>query len=327
MHKSFLKLNLFLILFAVHTGRILPQDLPPIKLDFSSYVLSSDNKLIGYIGEKHRVDIKSTSNISGYVIKCLVATEDRDFYEHDGVSIKGLARGLWNTITGNTQGGSTITMQLARNLFLTQEKTVSRKLSEIELAQKLEEKFTKDQILQLYLNTVYFGHGKYGIWAAAQEYFSKSPDQLSITESATLIGLLQSPNGYDPNKAPDKLLKRRNEVLYNLVEVGKLSNSEFQRLKKTDLGLKLYENFGRHFLEHVRKEAVNIVQKMGLTLSKDELRITTTMNYEMQKAANDAVADQWKELPQSMQDLQIGLVSIEPGTGMIRTMIGGNCNI
>ncbi|MCK7528511.1 MAG: transglycosylase domain-containing protein [Ignavibacteriales bacterium] len=85
-----------------------------------------------------------------------------------------------------------------------------------------------------------------------------------ITESATLIGLLQSPNGYDPNKAPDKLLKRRNEVLYNLVEVGKLSNTEFQRLKKTDLGLKLYENVGRHFLEHVRKEAVNIVQKDGV---------------------------------------------------------------
>ena len=324
MRKTFLRVNYFLLLFFIHTGMIFSQDLPPIKLDYSSYVLSSDNKLIGYIGEKHRVDIKSTLNISGYVIKCLVATEDRDFYEHDGVSVKGLARGLLSTITGNTQGGSTITMQLARNLFLTQEKTVSRKLSEIELAQKLEEKFTKDQILQLYLNTVYFGHGAYGIWAASQEYFSKSPDQLSITESATLIGLLQSPNGYDPNKVPDKLLKRRNEVLYNLVEVGKLSNQEFQRIKKSELGLKLFENPARHFLEHVRKEAVNIVQKMGLTLSKDELRITTTINYDMQKASNDAVAAQWKELPKSMQDLQIGLISVEPGTGMIRTMIGGN---
>jgi 1A family penicillin-binding protein len=324
MRKSFLRVFLFLILFAVHTVAIISQDLPQIKLDYSSYVLSSDSKLIGYIGEKHRVDIKSTSNVSGYVIKCLVATEDRDFYEHDGVSIKGLARGLWNTITGNTQGGSTITMQLARNLFLTQEKTVSRKLSEIDLARELEKAYTKNEILALYLNTVYFGHGTYGIWAASQEYFSKTPDQLSITESATLIGLLQSPNGYDPNKAPDKLLKRRNEVLYNLVEIGKLSNTEFQRLKKTDLGLKLYENVGRHFLEHVRKEAVNIVQKMGLILSKDELRITTTLNYEIQKAANDAITAQWKELPLSMQDLQIGLVSVEPGTGMIRTMIGGN---
>jgi penicillin-binding protein 1A len=317
------KILLFLIT-SIFVIEVSSQNLPPIKLDFSSYVLSSDGKLIGYIGEKHRVDIKSISNISGYVLKCLVATEDRDFYEHDGVSIKGLARGLWNTITGNTQGGSTITMQLARNLFLSQEKTVSRKLSEIDLARELEKVYSKNEILVLYLNTVYFGHGAYGIWAASQEYFSKTPDQLSITESATLVGLLQSPNGYDPNKTPDKLLKRRNEVLYNLVEVGKLSNAEFQRLKKANLGLKLYENFGRHFLEHVGKEAVNIVQKMGLTLSKDELRITTTLNYDMQKAANDAVTALWKELPQSMQDLQIGLISVEPGTGMIRTMIGGN---
>lgn len=324
MHTSLLKALFVLLLFMIHAGKIVSQDLPPIKLDYSSYVLSSDNKLIGYVGEKHRVDIKSTSNISSYVTKCLVATEDRDFYEHDGVSIKGLARGLWNSITGNTQGGSTITMQLARNLFLSHEKTVSRKLSEIDLAKKLEQKFTKAQILQLYLNTVYFGHGAYGIWAASQEYFNKTPDRLSVTESATLIGLLQSPNGYDPNKAPDKLLKRRNEVLYNLVEVGKLSNAEFQRLKKTNLGSKLYENIGRHFLEHVRKEAVNIVQKMGLTLSKDELRITTTLNYDMQKAANDATTAQWKDLPQSMQDLQVGLISVEPETGMIRAMIGGN---
>jgi len=324
MLKSLTHKILLFLLTSVLVIEVSSQNLPPIKLDFSSYVLSSDGRLIGYIGEKHRVDIKSTSNISGYVIKCLVATEDRDFYEHDGVSIKGLARGLWNTITGNTQGGSTITMQLARNLFLSQEKTVSRKLSEIDLARELEKVYSKNGILVLYLNTVYFGHGAYGIWAASQEYFNKTPDQLSITESATLVGLLQSPNGYDPNKAPDKLLKRRNEVLYNLVEVGKLSNAEFQRLKKTNLELKLYENVGRHFLEHVRKEAVNIAQKMGLTLSKDELRITTTINHDMQKAANDAVTAQWKELPISMQDLQIGLVSVEPGTGMIRTMIGGN---
>lgn len=324
MNKSLTHKILLFLLASVLFIEAYPQNLPPIKLDFSSYVLSSDGKLIGYIGEKHRVDIRSISNISGYVLKCLVATEDRDFYEHDGVSIKGLARGFWNTITGNTQGGSTITMQLARNLFLSQEKTISRKLSEIDLARELEKVYSKNEILVLYLNTVYFGHGAYGIWAASQEYFSKTPDQLSITESAVLIGLLQSPNGYDPNKAPDKLLKRRNEVLYNLVEVGKLSNTEFQRLKKTELGLKLHENLARHFLEHVRREAVNIVQKLGLTLSKDELRITTTLNYDMQKAANDAVIAQWNMLPQSMQDLQIGLISVEPGTGMIRTMIGGN---
>ena len=310
-----------ILLIAVNTSA---QNLPNFKLDFSSYVLSSDGKLLGYIGEKQRVDVKSISNVSQHVIKCLIATEDRDFYEHDGVSVKGLARGIWNTVTGNTQGGSTITMQLARNLFLTNEKTLSRKLTEIDLAQKLEEKYSKNEILTLYLNTVYFGHGKYGIWAASQEYFSKTPDKLSLTESAALVGLLQSPNGYDPDKYPDKLLKRRNEVLYNLVETGKLSESEYQKLKKTELGLKPFDNIGRHFLEHVRKEAVNIVQKMGLSLTKDELKITSTLNYEMQKAAVDAVSSQFKELPQTSKDLQIGLVSVEPGTGMIKTMIGGN---
>ncbi|NWF89655.1 MAG: PBP1A family penicillin-binding protein [Ignavibacteriaceae bacterium] len=324
MHKPWINIVPLFILILFYSAQIFPQNLPPIKLDFSSYVLSSDGKLIGYIGEKKRVDVKNISNISGYVTQCLIATEDRDFYQHDGVSIKGLVRGLWNTITGNAQGGSTITMQLARNLFLSFEKTVSRKLSEIDLARELEKKYSKNEILVLYLNTVNFGHGAYGIWAASQEYFCKTPDQLSLAESATLVGLLQSPNGYDPNKAPQKLLNRRNEVLYNLVEVGKLSNSEFQRLKKTDLNLKLREIVGRHFLEHVRKTAVNIVQKMGLTLSKDELKITSTLNYDMQKAAEDAVNSQFSSLPKSMEDLQLGLVSVEPGTGMIKTMIGGN---
>ncbi len=324
MKKRFSKYLLFFTSAIILSAQMNAQNLPPIKQDYSSYVLSSDGKLIGYIGEKHKVDIQNIQNVSGYVAQCLIATEDREFYNHDGVSLKGLARGLWNTITGSTQGGSTITMQLARNLFLTQEKTISRKLSEIDLARELEKAYSKNEILALYLNTVYFGHGKYGIWSASQEYFSKTPDKLNLTESAALVGLLQSPNGYDPNKAPEKLLKRRNEVLYNLVEVGKISHSEFQKLKKSDLGLKLHQSFGRHFLEHVRKEAVGIVQKMGLTLNKDELRITTTLNSDMQKAAEDAVLQQLAELPQSMKDVQVGLISVEPGTGVIRTMVGGN---
>lgn len=113
-------------------------------------------------------------------------------------------------------------------------------------------------------------------------------------------------------------------MLYNLVETGELSESEYQKLKKNELGLKPFENIGRHFLEHVRKKAVNIVKSMGLSLSKDELKITSTLNYEMQRAAVDAVSFQFNELPQTSKDMQIGLVSVEPGTGMIKTMIGGN---
>src|SRR5690606_1634041 len=324
LSKMKIKLSALLILICLFSPEFNAQNLPPIKLDYASYAVSDDGMLIGYFGEKRRVEITNLNQVSKHVIQCLIATEDRDFYEHDGVSIKGLARGIWNTITGNTQGGSTITMQLARNLFLTHERTITRKLSEIELARELEDRFSKNEILILYLNTVYFGHGAWGIWAAAQEYFSKTPDKLSLPESAVLVGLLQSPSGYDPDKNPNKLLNRRNEVLYNLVEVGKLKESEFRKLKTAPLNLKIHNDTGRHFLEYVRKQAIEILKPRNLSLNKAQLKITTTLNYNMQQAAEDAVYEQWKNFPASMKDAQVGLVSVEPGTGMIRAMIGGN---
>lgn len=320
--KNYKKIIFVLVLFLNQI--LIAQELPPIILDYSSYAVSSEGKVLGYYGEKKRVDVKSTGYISKYVLWSLIATEDRDFYNHDGVSIKGLVRGLWQTITGNTQGGSTLTMQLARNLFLTNERTISRKLSEIDIAYQLESKFTKDELLLLYLNTVYFGHNAYGIWAAAETYYSKTPDQLSITESAALVGLLQSPNGYDPLKRPDKMLKRRNEVLYNLVEVEKITEREFNKLKNETLNLVMNENIAGHFIEYVRIEASKILSQLGLSLNKDELKITTTLNYDFQKAAEDAVEWQWKQFPEKMKSAQIGLVSVEPNTGEIKTMIGGN---
>jgi 1A family penicillin-binding protein len=306
------------------TQNYFAQDIPPIKIDFASQVISSDGKVIGYIGGKNRVDVRSTGYVSKYVLSSLLATEDRDFYNHNGVSYKGLVRGILKTITGSTQGGSTITMQLARNLFLTAEKTVTRKIKEIELAKLLEKRFSKDQILLMYLNTVYFGHGVYGIWAASQEYFGKTPDKLSITESASIVGLLQGPGIYDPSKHPDKMLARRNEVLHNLVETEKMSENEFNSLKKTPLNLKMNDHLGKHFIEHVRKEAVDILKPYGKSLNTDEFKITTTLNYEMQKAAENAVKSQWNNFPNSMKESQVGLISVENGTGKIMAMIGGN---
>ncbi len=322
MHKKNVKL--VIIFFLCSYVRIFSQDLPPIKLDYASYAISSTGKLIGYFGEKNRVEVKNIDNISVYVIHSLIATEDRDFYEHHGVSLKGLGRAILKTITGSTQGGSTITMQLARNLFLSNERTISRKLTEIELAEKLEKKFTKKEILLLYLNTVYFGHGAYGIWAASEEYFSKTPDKLSVDESAALVGMLQSPNGYDPDKNPQKMFNRRNEVLHNLVEVGKLSQKDYSTLKNKKLNLKLHQNLAGHFLEQVRLNAIDILKSTGKKLTVDQLKITTTLDYDLQRASEDAVASQWEKFPNRMKDAQIGLISIECGTGLIRAMVGGN---
>lgn len=227
-------------------------------------------------------------------------------------------------MTGHVEGGSTLTMQLARNLFLSNERTITRKITEIELAEKLEKKYTKDQILLMYLNTVYFGQGAYGIWAASQEYYEKTPDKLSITEAAALVGLVQSPSGYDPIKHPGKMLNRRNEVLHNLVEVGKISEQEYDRLKETPLDLKLHKGVGRYFLEQVRKEADDIIRPKGLLLDLNELKITTTMDFTVQQAADDAVNSQWKLFSNSMKNAQVGLISVEPGSGKILAMIGGN---
>ncbi len=312
--------------FIFNCNIIFSQNLPPINLQYSSYAVTSDGHLIGFYGDKNRVDARSTGYISQYVIWSLIATEDRDFYNHNGVSIKGIIRGIFKTLTGHIQGGSTLTMQLARNLFLTDERTISRKIKEIELARQLEEKYTKDEILLMYLNTVYFGRGAYGIWAAAEEYFDKTPGQLSITESAALVGMVQSPGGYDPINHPGRMWTRRNIVLHNLVEINKLSEDEYEKLIKTPLGLNLNDKFGKFFLENVRKEANKILVEKGLNLNHDELKITTTLNYNMQKSAEDAVNSQWRNFPNSMKDAQIGLISVEPGTGMIRAMVGGNPN-
>lgn len=322
MFSRFFYLPLFFIILVPQL--IYSQDLPPIKLEFSTVVYSMDYKVIGYIGPKHRVDIKDLKNICGYVPSCLIATEDRDFYNHDGVSYKGIVRGLLSTITGNTQGGSTLTMQLARNLYLTFEQTITRKLTEIDIARKLEKKFSKNQILVLYLNTVNFGNGAYGIWAASQLYFNKPPRDLSLLESATLVGILQNPTIFNPIKHYDNALNRRNEVLHNLVEVGKLSEKEYNRLKKQSLGLNVNDGVGRFFKEYVRREAESILSKKGININKDQLKIYTTLDYEVQRAAEDAVESQWYNASGKLKEAEIGLISIEPGTGYIRAMIGGN---
>jgi penicillin-binding protein 1A len=322
--KIELTLPIIFFLVLVNTKVIFSQDLPPVNIQFSSYAISADGVVFGYFGEKERVDVRSTGYISQYLLWSLIATEDRDFYNHNGVSMKGIIRGIFKTITGHTEGGSTLTMQLARNLYLSNERTISRKITEIEIAKKIEKKYSKDQILLLYLNTVYFGQGAYGIWAASEEYFGKTPDRLSITEAAALAGLVQSPTGYDPVKHPGKMLTRRNEVLHNLVEVGKISEQEFEKLKNTPLGLNLHKGVGRFFLEQVRKEAVEILRPRGLYLDHNELKITTTMDFTVQKAADDAINAQWKQFSNSMKNAQVGLISVEPGSGKILAMTGGN---
>jgi 1A family penicillin-binding protein len=300
------------------------QNLPPINLKYSSYSVAADGRMLGFYGEQHRLELAHTSEVPRHFIDALLATEDRDFYSHSGVSLKSLGRAIWQTITGHTQGGSTLTMQLAKNLFLSNERTVQRKLAEMEYARELEKKFSKDQILLLYLNTVYFGRGAYGIRAASLEFFGATPDKLTLPENALLIGLLKAPSAYEPSKHPDKALKRRNDVLHNLVETGRLSEREYQKLKNKPLGLRLREPFAGHFAEYVRKEASDILSQLGASLQGGEYRITTTLDCEAQFSAEHAMREQWKQFPSALRNAQIGLTMIDAHSGAIRAMIGGN---
>lgn len=311
----------FVLLLAFSTAY---SELPPVKLKYASIVVTSEDSLLYYLGEQRRWEIKSLGQVNPYVVKALVAVEDRDFYNHDGISLKGLARAAFRTLTGSTQGGSTLTMQLARNLYLTKEKTISRKWNEMNIATELENKYTKNEILLMYLNTVYFGNGVYGIWAASQEFYSKTPDKLTIPEASMVIGLLQSPERYNPVNYPDKALKRRNIVLQALADTKQITQQQLRKYQSEPLNLKARKVIGRDFAEFVRREANQILAQSGKNVNEGIYKIYCTLDPVVQRAAEKAAIDQFAKLPATMKTAQVGLVSLVPGSGEIKAMLGSN---
>lgn len=188
-----------------------------------------------------------------YVWKAFIAIEDHRFNQHDGVDLTGLARAMWvNTLEGSkAQGGSTITMQLARNLFLTNEKEVSRKIKEMLIAIHLERQFSKAQILEMYLNQIYFGHGKYGIEAAADIYFGKTTrashaekETITLSEAALLAALPKAPEHFSPIKDLEKALERRNLVLSRMVEVGFITEAKAKAAVQQEINIASHEDIG-----------------------------------------------------------------------------------
>lgn len=245
----------------------------------------------------------------------IIAIEDRWFYEHPGFNPVAILRAFYVNLRAGRKvlGGSTITQQLAKNLFLTSKKTWSRKLEELVLALILEQRYTKDQILELYLNKVYFGEGSYGVEAAASTYFGKSASQLSLPESALLAAIPRSPSAYDPYVHPDLALERRALVLERMAALEMISEEEDQTARKAPLRLtRRQRGPAPYFIDHVKKllekeYGHNLVYKGGL-------RVHTTLNADYQRVAQDIFAQ---------QEFQGALVAIDPETGFIRAMVGG----
>ncbi|MFY3386491.1 penicillin-binding protein 1A [Paracidovorax sp. MALMAid1276] len=278
-------------------------DIRKAKNEMPAQLMSVDGKLLAEYRWANREWVE-LSEISPNVIDALIATEDHRFYDHWGMDWRRTFSSVLHTLRGDPQGGSTLTQQLARNLFpeeIGRSRTITRKLKEAITAMKIEAGFSKDEILETYLNTVPFLYNAYGIEMAARTYFDKSADKLNVLESATLIGMLKGTAYYNPVLNPERAQARRNTVLSQMVKRGKLAPEQFATLKAKPLGV----NFERqtevmgpasHFAMHLRKQLLDWADSRGYNLYADGLVIRTTIDSRMQAIANQAVARQGKQL-------------------------------
>ena len=267
----------------------------------------------------------------------ILATEDRRFYSHWGIDPIGVARAIvQNYRRGRiVEGGSTITQQLTKVLFLTPDKSLERKLKEAVLALELERRYSKDRILEMYLNQVYFGQGSYGVEAAARTYFGKGVSELTVRESALLAGLPRAPTNYSPFDRPEAAKRRREVVLRRLVEFGSIKDEEAKRLAKTDLGLippERRRTTGQYFIDYVQQ---TLEAKYGPDLVlKGGLNVYTTLNPTMQLTAEQSLREGLKALAGRSAPTTTGVrpgespegavVTVEPQTGYVKAMVGGS---
>ena len=282
---------------------------------------------IGRMGAQNRT-IVSLTKIPLHLREAVMAAEDRDFYSNKAFSPIGILRALKNNLLGGAlQGGSTITQQYAKTAFLTSERTIQRKIRELVIAIKLENQLSKDEILENYLNTIYFGRGSYGVQTASLQYFNRSVDQLSVSQAVVLASILRSPGLYDPAFNKDNRPRLENRFAYvvkGMTEKGWLTEKEAAKLKIPYIAPRATSGSlsgpKGHLIEAVRKELI----KFGFTedqIMVGGLVVKTTLVQQAQQAAVDAVN---KQGPTKAPDnLHIGLVAVRPGTGEIIAMYGG----
>jgi 1A family penicillin-binding protein len=318
---------LFLLAAGALLGYLYQKDLPPTLDDVRSRLLDvRGNVLATFTSDGRSRDPVELSHISPLLVQATLAVEDRKFYGHTGFDLKGMARAILVNLEegGRTQGASTLTQQLARNLYLSHEKTWTRKIKEAFYTIQLEMKYSKDDILNMYLNEIYYGHGAYGIEAAAQMYFGKSAADLDLAESAMLAGVPKGPTYYSPYNHMDNAKKRQSLILSVMAELGGISAEEAAQAAQEKLNFKPQGEkdatvAAPYFRDYVRNLAINTLQISSDEFEQGGLNVYTTLDPDMQKAAENAVSSGMD--PSS--ELETALVSIDPRTGYIKAMVGG----
>ncbi len=302
---SLLKIGLKLTIFGCFIGGLaltgayfyyapkLPDvdSLRDVQLQTPLRVYSKDNKLISEFGEKRRSPI-TFNQIPQTYINALLAAEDRNFFDHIGIDIRGLFRAAFQLAsTGQIQsGGSTITMQVAKNYFLTRERSFDRKFNEILLSLRIEQELTKEEIFELYINKIYLGHRSYGIQAAANIYYGKDIDQLSLAQTAMIAGLPKAPSAYNPITNPSRALERRNWILKRMHSLSFINDEEYESARHETISAEYHgtqiELYAPYVAEMVRNE---LYQYFDESLYTNGFRVYTTLDSRMQAAANQAV--------------------------------------
>jgi len=300
-----------------------------------SILYSARDEAFAYLAPEYRIFVP-LDRIPKTVRDAFLAAEDADFYSHGAISLKGMARAAIRNLTSAKlrEGGSTITQQLAKTLFLTPDRTVARKLKEIQLAREIEQRYTKDKILEMYLNAIYLGSGAYGVQAAARVYFGRSVDQLSLAETALLAGLPKAPSLYSPLQNASKARERRDYVLTRMEKDGLINPPQAQAALRQPIILSpMFKDRGNAgaFVDYVRHQLEPTLGRNALY--RGGLRIYTTLDLDMQREATGVLQKGLADIESrqlarrkaapSLPPLEGALVALDPASGEIRAMVGG----
>lgn len=294
----------------------------------TSYVYDVNGTLLDNVHDEANREVVELDDISPDMKRAVLAMEDSAFYTHKGINPTGIARAFFaNLQAGSTvQGGSTVTMQLVKNLFLTPERTISRKLVEVVLAMRIEQIFEKDEIFELYLNQVYWGHNTYGVETAAQSYFNKSAKDLTLAESAMMAGLIQAPESFSPFLDYPEAKKRQAIALNRMQQLQWASTEEVEAAREQPLVLGEITSFrssqAPYVTEAVMKE---LGEQFGEeAVAKGGMRIQTTIDLDLQQIAEDTVADSYyRYFGNGAYADQLALVAIDPRTHFVKALVGG----